>query len=77
VITHPKPGFGYFYYAGSRVTDEIELSKFPLYDHFDAWIEAHGREGKSWFEEVMIPTQKFWSGVLTRFSSRVVKRWPG
>jgi hypothetical protein len=57
-IKIPKPGFGYFYYAGHRVTGEVELAKFPLSNHFDEWTENYGWDGRSWFEQVVILTRE-------------------
>jgi hypothetical protein len=56
-IKIPKPGFGYFYYAGHRVTEEVELAIFPLSSHFDEWTDKYGWDGRSWFEQVVILTR--------------------
>jgi hypothetical protein len=46
-IKHPKLGSRYFYYAGHRVTGEVELAIFPLFDHFDEWTDKYGSDGRS------------------------------
>src|SRR5262249_17005849 len=51
-ISHPPPGYVYWFYDGNRVTNAVEFRTFPLHDRVKEWAEQHGKEGKLWVEKV-------------------------
>ena len=58
-ITNPPAGMAYIYYNGHRVTGQVRLATYNMFQHWEEWIAQYGANGRSWPESVSLLPPNF------------------